>query len=95
MAFMKATKRNAPNAESSSNSPNTPPDEPSATGTTAKGNVVNIVVDRIEGSTIYSKDGKRFEINDSTTVIDSSRDAKKRTAELVFRNGTLAIVTFK
>ena len=50
--------------------------------------VVNIVVDKIEGASIYSKDVEKFEIPSSAKVIDNShRETKMRTAELVFENG--------
>jgi hypothetical protein len=59
-------------------------------------NVVNIVVDRIEGSLIYSKDWRTFEVPSSIKVIDNShRVTKMRTAELVFENGSLVAVTLK
>jgi hypothetical protein len=58
--------------------------------------VVNIVVDRIEGSLIYSKDWRTFEVPSSTKVIDNShRVTKMRTAELIFENGSLVAVTLK
>jgi len=59
-------------------------------------NVVNIVVDRIEGALIYSKDWRTFEVPSSTKVIDNShRVTKMRTAELIFENGSLVAVTLK
>jgi len=58
--------------------------------------VVNIVVDRIEGALIYSKDWRTFEVPSSTKVIDNShRVTKLRIAELVFENGSLVAVTLK
>ncbi|MFZ0930300.1 MAG: hypothetical protein WAN11_16965 [Syntrophobacteraceae bacterium] len=58
--------------------------------------VVNIVVDRVEGASIYSKDWRTFKIPSSAKVIDNShRVTKMRTAELVFENGSLVAVTLK
>lgn len=58
--------------------------------------VVNIVVDRIEGALIYSKDWRTFEVPSTTKVIDNRhRVTKMRTAELVFENGSLVAVTLK
>jgi hypothetical protein len=58
--------------------------------------VVNIVVDRIEGALIYSKDGGTFEVPNSAKVIDNSHPVTKmRIAELVFENGSLVAVNIK
>jgi hypothetical protein len=58
--------------------------------------VVNIVVDRIEGGTIYSKDGQAFQVPSSIKVIDNTHAVTKmRTAELVFQNGSLVAVSIK
>lgn len=63
---------------------------------TVQRDVVNIVVDRIEGALIYSRDGKTFEVPSWTKVINNShRVTKMRTAELVFQNGSLVAVTLK
>jgi hypothetical protein len=59
-------------------------------------NVVNIVVDKIEGGTIYSKGGGKFRISGSTKVIDNRHSVTKmRIAELVFEDGTLVAVSIK
>ena len=59
-------------------------------------NVVNIVVDRIDGPFIHSRDGKSFEIPNSIKVINNSHSVTKtRTAELVFENGSLVGVSIK
>ncbi len=58
--------------------------------------VINIVVDRIDGALIYSKDWRTFEVPSTTKVIDNRhRVTKMRTAELVFENGRLVAVTLK
>jgi hypothetical protein len=58
--------------------------------------VVNIVVEKIEGNLIYSKDGQTFEVPSSTKVIDNShRVTRMRIAELVFENDSLVAVTLK
>ena len=58
--------------------------------------VVNILVDRIEGGTIYSKDGQQFEITSSTKVINNSHNViNLRSAELTFANGILVGVSIK
>ncbi len=62
----------------------------------AQREVVNIVVDKIDGSAVYSKDGQKFEITSATRVINNSHSVTKmRTAELAFENGSLATVTLK
>ncbi len=59
-------------------------------------NVINIVVDRIEGTLIYSKDWRTFEVPSRTKIIDNRhRVTKMRIAELVFENGALVEVTLK
>jgi hypothetical protein len=58
--------------------------------------VVNIIVDRIEEGTIYSKDGRTFQVPSFMKVIDNTHPATKmRTAELVFQNGKLVAVSIK
>jgi hypothetical protein len=58
--------------------------------------VINIVVDRIEGSLIYSKDGRVFEVPGSTKVINNSHpQAKVTIAELTFANDSLVAVSIK
>ncbi|MGA2401620.1 MAG: hypothetical protein ABSG91_07915 [Syntrophobacteraceae bacterium] len=58
--------------------------------------VINIIVDRIESGSIYSKDGRKFEIGGSTKVINNRTPSIRiRTAELVFENGILVTVNLK
>ncbi len=58
--------------------------------------VVNIVVDKIEGGSIYSKDGRKFSITGAAKVIDNRNlKIRKRTAELMFENGSLVTVELK
>jgi hypothetical protein len=58
--------------------------------------VLNIVVDRIEGASIYSKDGRSFQVPSSTKVINNTHKVTKmRTAELTFENGALVAVILK
>ena len=70
----------------------------SVQGAAANRQVVNIVVDRIDGDTVYARDGRKFEIGASTKVIDNSRKhqaTRTRTAELFFANGSLESVSLK
>jgi uncharacterized protein YabE (DUF348 family) len=63
---------------------------------TPKRDVINIVVDRIEGASIYSKDGRTFQVPSSTKVINNGHPGKKmRIAELIFENGNLVAVSIK
>jgi hypothetical protein len=58
--------------------------------------VVNIVVDKIEGGAMYARDGGKFEITSATRVINNSHlKTRMRTAELSFENGTLVTVILK
>ena len=59
-------------------------------------NVNQILFDRMEGNTIYSKDGSSFSISSDTRVTDK-RDGRTRTstAELVFIRGRLIAVTIR
>ncbi len=62
----------------------------------AERKVVNIVVDRIKGGVIYSKDWQTFRVPGSAKIIDNSHSATKmRTAELFFENGRLETVILK
>ena len=58
--------------------------------------VVNIVVDKIEGGAMYAKDGKKFEITSATRIVDNNHHrTRMRTAELSFENGDLVTVILK
>ncbi len=57
--------------------------------------VVNIVVDKIEGASIHSTDGRTFEVPSSVKVINNSHRSRMRIAELVFENGSLVAVSIK
>jgi hypothetical protein len=62
----------------------------------ANRNILNIVVDRIEGGAIYSKDGREFQITGSTKIIDNRKNATgAKIAELAFDNGGLVSVILK
>ncbi len=81
----KAPHKAAPAATSSLSPPSSVPSK-----------VVNIVVDKIEGGAVYSKDGQKFEITSTTRVINNTHPVTKmRTAELAFENGNLVTVTLK
>ena len=106
MAFTvtgKATQKGAPSSKapiqpSSRAGPNIagPATTSSPSSPSVQREVVNIVVDRIEGASIYSKDWRTFKIPSSVKVIDNShRVTRMRTAELVFENGSLVAVTLK
>lgn len=59
--------------------------------------VLNILVDRIDGGVIYSRDGQQYEIG-TAKVSDNSRrhpTAKTKTAELFFQNGSVVSVVLK
>ncbi len=65
---------------------------------TVNGGVLNILVDRIEGGAIYSRDGEKYEITGSTRVIDNSGShpgKRGRAAELFFSNGSLESLILK
>ena len=59
--------------------------------------VLNIVIDRFDNQYIYSKDGRQFQINNQTVIIDNSRttESKIRTAELFFRQNVLVTIVIK
>jgi hypothetical protein len=84
------------NTQSTQAKPTSPP--ASAQNAAASREVINIVVDTIDGGTINAKDGRKFEIASSTKVIDNSRShpgARTKTAELFFVNGSLEQVVLK
>jgi hypothetical protein len=61
-----------------------------------KTKVISIVLDKIEGSYIYAKDGSKFEMTSSTKIQkDIHPETKIRIAELVFLHDKLAYVTIK
>ncbi len=59
--------------------------------------VKNIVLHKIEGGYIYSRDGQAFQINPTTKIIDNSdkNSSKMRIAELFFQRGILVAVSIK
>lgn len=58
--------------------------------------VSHIVFDRIEGGTLYSKDGRSISLSSDTRVVDRrSPRARTSTAELVFKGGRLLSVTIR
>ncbi|MGO9021322.1 MAG: hypothetical protein ACLQVJ_23535 [Syntrophobacteraceae bacterium] len=95
-AHSKAPSKASPAATSSAPSKASPATTSSPSPPSVQREVVNIVVDRVEGASIYSKDWRTFKIPSSAKVIDNShRVTKMRTAELVFENGSLVAVTLK
>jgi hypothetical protein len=65
-------------------------------GSGKKIEVVNIVLDNIEGRTVSAKDGRQFDMTGSTKVIQNIQPASSmRIAELVFEDGVLVTVTIK
>ena len=74
-----------------------PSSTPNVQSAAADQQVVNVVVDRIEGGTIYSKDGRQFDTG-SAKVVDNSGShpgAKTKVAELFYKNGSLVSVILK
>jgi hypothetical protein len=58
--------------------------------------VINIIIDSITTNMIYSKDGKSFVINDSTTIINNhDPKVKVEIGELFFKNGLLETIIIK
>jgi guanyl-specific ribonuclease Sa len=69
---------------------------PSQSSPSVHREVVNIVVDKIEGGAMYAKDGKKFEITSATRIVDNNHHSTRmRTAELSFENGDLVTVILK
>ena len=65
-------------------------------GAEKKLEVVNVVLDKIEGRTVFAKDGRQFEMTGSTQIIQNVNPASSmRIAELVFEGGALITVTIK
>jgi hypothetical protein len=58
--------------------------------------LINIIIDKIDKYTIYSKDGQVFYMTSSTHFIDNSiHNTKVRIGELFFKDGTLVTVIIK
>jgi hypothetical protein len=58
--------------------------------------VINIVIDKLENGTIYSKDGQAFTITDSTQIINNHTSESNVTiGELFFKNGKLITIIVK
>ncbi len=97
MAFTttgKAVQKGAPASKTTVQSSSKP--RPNIAAPAVQMEVVNIVVDRIEGASIYSKDWRTFKVPSSAKVINNRHGVTKmRTAELVFENGSLVAVTLK
>lgn len=58
--------------------------------------VLNIILDKIEGGFVYSQDGRRFQMTSTAKVIDNAQGKSKiRIAELIFIQGMLVSVHIK
>jgi hypothetical protein len=58
--------------------------------------VTNIIIDKIENGTIYSKDGQVFAITDSTQIINNHNpESNVQIGELFFKNGKITTVIIK
>lgn len=57
--------------------------------------VVNILLDKIEGGFVYSTDGRRFEMTPRTKIMTNRGGSKVRSAELHFIQGKLVNVYIK
>lgn len=67
----------------------------SGPGSSAQMSVQDIVVDKIDGGAIYSKDGSSFDMT-GAKVIDNSHNAPgNKTAALFFQDGQLVQVILK
>jgi hypothetical protein len=74
-----------------------PPSQAARQSANEGSRVLNILVDRIEGDVIYSRDGQQYPIG-SAKVNDNSRNhpaARAKTAELFFQNDSLVSVVLK
>jgi hypothetical protein len=59
-------------------------------------NVINIMIDKIENGTIYSKDGQAFVVTDSTQIINNyTSESNVKVGELFFKNGKLITIIIK
>jgi hypothetical protein len=59
-------------------------------------NVINIIIDKVENGTIYSKDGQAFAITDSTQIINNHiSESNMKIGELFFKNGKLITIVIK
>jgi hypothetical protein len=58
--------------------------------------VINIIIDKIENGTIYSKDGQVFAITDSTQIINNhNSESNAKIGELFFKNDKLMTIIIK
>jgi hypothetical protein len=58
--------------------------------------VINIVIDRIDKSHIYAKDGRVFPLAKTTEIINNSnREARTQIGELIYKDGNLVALILK
>jgi hypothetical protein len=58
--------------------------------------VLNIVIDKMDSSTLYTRDGRKFSITSTTRMINEhNSDGNLRTGQLFFRNGNLVTIVIK